>query len=315
MTAGTAGTTHRTPSVDGACDAALRSVTEFGARVAEIGNRWDQPTALPGWDVRALVRHVVTEQRWAVPLLAGATPADAGATLDDDLLGHDPLAAAGASAGALVIALGALRDGRADRTVHLSAGPTPVAEYVMELAADHLVHTVDLARALGLDDTVDPGATALVRTWFAGVEDAYRDAGVIGARLGVPPGAGPQAELLGMAGRVPMSARAAVARFDAAFGRQDLDAIMAAMTPDCVFEDTSPPDGRRHEGAAAVRAAWAALFDASPDGTFAAEELVAAGDRVTVRWRYSWGDGHVRGVDLFTVRDGLVAEKVAYVKG
>lgn len=107
----------------------------------------------------------------------------------------------------------------------------------------------------------------------------------------------------------------AVARFQKAFDAQDVDAIMAAMTPDCVFEDTSPPDGTRHVGADAVRAAWAALFTGSPDGAFSTEEVIAADDRVVARWRYAWGDGHVRGVDVFTVRDGLVAEKLAYVKG
>ena len=90
---------------------------------------------------------------------------------------------------------------------------------------------------------------------------------------------------------------------------------MAAMTADCVFEDTTPPDGRRHVGPAAVRAAWTALFTASPEGEFTSEEVFAAGDRVVSRWRYDFSGGHVRGVDLFTVRDGLVAEKLAYVKG
>ncbi len=36
---------------------------------------------------------------------------------------------------------------------------------------------------------------------------------------------------------------------------------------------------------------------------------------VVTRWRYDWDGGHVRGIDLFTVRDGLVTEKIAYVKG
>ncbi len=36
---------------------------------------------------------------------------------------------------------------------------------------------------------------------------------------------------------------------------------------------------------------------------------------MVARWRYDYGDGHVRGVDLFTVRDGRVAEKLSYVKG
>jgi ketosteroid isomerase-like protein len=108
---------------------------------------------------------------------------------------------------------------------------------------------------------------------------------------------------------------AAVGRFQKAFDAKDVDAVMAAMTPDCVFEDTTPPDGRRHVGADAVRKAWTALFAASPEAAFTAEEMIEAGDRVVVRWRYAWDGGHVRGVDLFTVRDGLVAEKLSYVKG
>jgi SnoaL-like domain len=48
---------------------------------------------------------------------------------------------------------------------------------------------------------------------------------------------------------------------------------------------------------------------------FETEEMIDAGDRVVVRWRYSWGSGHVRGIDVFTVRDGLVAQKLSYVKG
>ena len=112
-----------------------------------------------------------------------------------------------------------------------------------------------------------------------------------------------------------MNSLAAVTRFQKAFDAKDVDAVMAAMTPDCVFEDTSPPDGRRHVGADAVRAAWTALFSGSPDGVFSTEEMIEMGDRVVARWRYSWGDGHVRGVDVFTVRDDLVAEKLAYVKG
>jgi predicted ester cyclase len=90
---------------------------------------------------------------------------------------------------------------------------------------------------------------------------------------------------------------------------------MAAMTPDCVFEDTGPPDGCRHVGSAAVRSAWTALFTASPDGAFTTEEVISAGNRVVVRWRYDFGTGHVRGVDIFAIRDGLVNEKLAYVRG
>jgi hypothetical protein len=45
------------------------------------------------------------------------------------------------------------------------------------------------------------------------------------------------------------------------------------------------------------------------------EEMFGSGDRVIVRWLYSWADGHVRGVDVLRVRAGQVAESLAYVKG
>lgn len=112
-----------------------------------------------------------------------------------------------------------------------------------------------------------------------------------------------------------VAASAAVAAFQAAFDAHDVDAVMACMTHDCVFEDTTPPEGHRHVGAAAVRACWQELFREAPAAAFETEELITAGDRVIVRWRYTWGDGHVRGVDLFRVRDGRVAEKRSYVKG
>ena len=114
---------------------------------------------------------------------------------------------------------------------------------------------------------------------------------------------------------------AAVERFNAAFARHDVAGVMAAMTEDCVFENTSPaPDGERYEGQAAVRAVWEGFFAASPGAAFETEEACAAGDRCVVRWLYRWGPdgerpGHVRGVDVFRVRDGKVAEKLSYVKG
>jgi len=112
------------------------------------------------------------------------------------------------------------------------------------------------------------------------------------------------------------STLAAVARFNAAFDRHDVDGVMAASTEDCIFENTGPaPDGKRYTGAAAVRGFWQRFFGSNPQAKFEVEEHFAAGDRCVVRWRYDWGDGHVRGIDVFRVRDGRVAEKVAYVKG
>ena len=112
-----------------------------------------------------------------------------------------------------------------------------------------------------------------------------------------------------------------VERFNDAQNAHDIHAVMALMADDVVFENTYPsPDGERYEGQAPVRRFWEKLIEGSPNAHFDAEALFAAGDRVVVRGRYTWkGDdgveGHVRGVDLFRVKDGKVAEKLAYVKG
>ena len=113
----------------------------------------------------------------------------------------------------------------------------------------------------------------------------------------------------------------AITLFNEAFNRHDVPTIMALMTDDCVFENTYPsPDGTRHEGQAAVQACWEDLFRSSPQATFETEEMITCGERCVVRWRYTWIDGQdqqgdVRGIDMFRVSDGKVAEKLSYVKG
>ena len=108
--------------------------------------------------------------------------------------------------------------------------------------------------------------------------------------------------------------------FNTAFNLHDVDALMKRMTDDCVFENTSPfPDGTRLDGADAVTMYWEKFFAANPDAFFEVEEIFAAGDRCVVRWIYhKMKEGkpwHLRGVDVFKVRDGKVAEKFSYVKG
>jgi len=113
----------------------------------------------------------------------------------------------------------------------------------------------------------------------------------------------------------------AIERFNEAFGRHDVDEVMKAMTDDCVFENTCPPpDGERYVGKERVRGFWERFFRSSPSAIFETEEIFAAGDRCVVRWLYRWVDesgkpGRIRGVDVFRVRGGKVAEKLSYVKG
>jgi uncharacterized protein (TIGR03086 family) len=293
-----------------------QAMAGFDTVVREVqGGQWQLPTSCSDWDVRALVNHVVAEARWAQPLLAGRTVADVGTALDGDLLAEDPLAAWTAGREAALAAAGA--PDVETRIVHLSFADTPALEYLRQLTADYLIHTWDLAVTIGADDRLDPELVASVTAWFPAHAAAYRGAGMIASAVPVAADADAQRRLLGQFGRDERTCTtaAAVARFSAAFDRRDVDAVMAAMTDDCVFESTTPPDGTRHEGQPAVRAAWNDFFRSSADARFVTEEQVLCGDRVMARWRYTWADGHVRGVDIFRVRDGRVAEKLSYVKG
>lgn len=112
-----------------------------------------------------------------------------------------------------------------------------------------------------------------------------------------------------------MTAIDVVEVFGSAWADHDLEAAMAMLTDDCVFDATGPaPDGTQCVGPDAIRAAWKPIFD-DAGARFEAEETFEAGDRVVQLWRYDFDGGHVRGVDVFRVRDGKVAEKLSYVKG
>jgi ketosteroid isomerase-like protein len=112
-----------------------------------------------------------------------------------------------------------------------------------------------------------------------------------------------------------------VLAFNEAFNRHDVAGMMELMSDDCIFENTTPPpDGTLYEGKEAVTRFWQEFFRDSPDAHIKIEEIFGLAQRCIMRWRYSWvdtggGKGHVRGVDLYRVRNGLILEKLSYVKG
>ena len=121
-------------------------------------------------------------------------------------------------------------------------------------------------------------------------------------------------------GQTDQMTRTTIERFNDAVNRHDLTTVAELLHDDTVFENTNPPpDGTRIAGKAAVRAFWETWFAANHDARFEAEEIIVAGDRCTVRWIYRKArDGkpwHLRGVDVFTVREGRILAKLSYVKG
>lgn len=112
-----------------------------------------------------------------------------------------------------------------------------------------------------------------------------------------------------------------VLAFNDAFNRHDVAAMMQLMSDDCIFENTyPPPDGTRYTGKKTVADFWLDFFRTSPQAYIEIEEIFGLGERCIVRWQYNWVDnenkaGHVRGVDIFRVRNGFICEKLSYVKG
>ncbi|MEV5408499.1 TIGR03086 family metal-binding protein [Thermopolyspora sp. NPDC052614] len=181
-------------------DAYRRALDDFGQKVHLVrSDQWDLPTPCANWDVYALVNHVVGECRWAPALLAGRTVAEVGDELDGDLLGDDPVKAFDIAAAAAVLA--AYEEGATRRVVHLTFGDVSGEEYLTELFADALIHTWDVARAVGLPERLDPELVDACAAWFAEAEASYREAGVIADRRPLPPDADPQDHLLAAWGR------------------------------------------------------------------------------------------------------------------
>lgn len=112
-----------------------------------------------------------------------------------------------------------------------------------------------------------------------------------------------------------------VLAFNEAFNRHDVAGMMALMSEDCVFENTAPaPDGTVIAGKEAVTQFWQEFFRQSPQAHIEIEEIFGLGYHCVMRWRYDWvdengGQGHVRGVDIFQIRNGLISHKLSYVKG
>jgi predicted SnoaL-like aldol condensation-catalyzing enzyme len=117
------------------------------------------------------------------------------------------------------------------------------------------------------------------------------------------------------------SAIRVILEFNEAFNRHDVAGMMQYMSDDCIFENTNPgPDGAVYTGKEAVTQFWQGFFRESPHAHIEIEEIFGLGMRCIMRWRYEWVDlagkkGHVRGVDIFQVKNGSISEKLSYVKG
>ena len=127
-------------------------------------------------------------------------------------------------------------------------------------------------------------------------------------------------------GDSPSALQHLVERYNEAWNRHDLDAIVAMHAPDMVFENHTA--GERVEGEA-VRAHIAAIFRDWPDIRFRTRRLYAREGLVVCEWTASATHRRTisrsglvaeptgaqlewEGVDIFPIEDGLIRRKDVY---
>ena len=170
-------------------------VTVTGVRA----DQWTSPTPNAGWDVRALLNHIVTGNLWAAELGAGRTIAEVGARLDGDVLGGDPLGAYDASAAVAAAAFEA--PGALEAACAVSYGPVPGSVYAGHRFIDVLIHGWDLAKATGQDTTLPGDLVQACIEVVTPQEELLAGSGAFGTDVQAPSGADAQTQLLAMLGR------------------------------------------------------------------------------------------------------------------
>ncbi|MFD6952848.1 TIGR03086 family protein [Nocardiopsis sp. TSRI0078] len=173
---------------------------EFDRRVRAIRlTDWALPTPCADWDVHDLVNHLTTEQLWVPTLLGGARIEEVGDRFEGDNLGEEPVTTwevASREARTAWLAPSSL-----ESTVHLSFGDAPAELYLWQMTFDLTVHAWDLARALGVDEDLDPELVKEVHAWAS--DQGFGPGPMFDAPVEAGPGAGTQERLIALTGRKP----------------------------------------------------------------------------------------------------------------
>ena len=106
-----------------------------------------------------------------------------------------------------------------------------------------------------------------------------------------------------------MNVRELISPYNDAWNAHDVDAICALHAPGMVFENHTA--GERAEGDA-VREHIAAIFRNNPDLSFTTRDLRVGDDFAVCEWTARAGGREWNGVDVFPLRDGLIARKDIY---
>jgi uncharacterized protein (TIGR03086 family) len=165
----------------------------FDARVrATDSSAWGNQSPCGDWTARDVVVHVANNLSRIGALLSSGAQVEVAADAD--------IAAAWSSAQAQFIA--GLSTGDLSQNVPGPFGPMPAEQLIGRLICnDVLVHTWDLARAVGGDESLDQGAVEGALSGLLPLDAMLRQPGVFGAKVEAPAGADAQTQLLCFLGR------------------------------------------------------------------------------------------------------------------
>jgi uncharacterized protein (TIGR03086 family) len=162
---------------------------QFTQRVRGVQD-WTATAPCEGWTAEDVVRHVAGAAGMALGP-TGHTPTD----------GLGPAEAWDDASAALKAAL----NDPEKAAIELDSpfgGKTTVEGIVQQLLiTDTLIHTWDLARATGQDETLDPEVVASCQTALTPLDDMIRRPGVFGPKVESAPDADAQTKLLNFVGR------------------------------------------------------------------------------------------------------------------
>jgi uncharacterized protein (TIGR03086 family) len=168
----------------------------FADKVAAVPSQaWDKPSPCDGWTAADVVDHVVTTQGMFLGFVGESAPE--GPAVADDPMGAWDTARAAVQARLDDPDLATAEfDGFTGRSTFEAA----VGRF---LCMDLVVHGWDLARAVGLDETIEPADIARVHEQAVEFGDNLRGPRAFGPALPEPPGASAQDRLLAFLGRRP----------------------------------------------------------------------------------------------------------------
>ncbi|MCG6498342.1 TIGR03086 family metal-binding protein [Kitasatospora sp. A2-31] len=173
-------------------------VTRLVQSVTE--EQWAAPTPCRDWDVRNLVNHLAAQHLWVCQAVAGYAPEQIGRRFEGDVLGRNPLGVWTMAVDTAVRAIN--QPGALDLLVHVPYGMRDVGGYARELTAETVVHSWDLARALGERGPMPPGAARYALAEFRNYRN-LAGTGRFDPPRTTPPGADAQELLLAFTGRDP----------------------------------------------------------------------------------------------------------------